>query len=246
VSSLLESATAILQIILINVVLSGDNAIVIALATRQLPARQRRSAMFWGTFAAVGLRLVLTVVVSQLMALPGLRFLGALLLGWIACELVSEDEEGSDRPELVSHSMRTAIFRIVVADLVMSLDNVVAIAAISKSNLWHLLFGLFVSIGIILAFSTAILALMNRFRWITFAGAAVLGVTAFRMMLDDLDEFDPVAWLSADRYHLAAWGKWALCVLSLGAVGALRLLWPRLRAGRRARPVEAREHPLDV
>lgn len=223
-------AAAILQIILIDIVLSGDNAIVIALATRHLPSKQRRLAIFFGTFAAVALRVLLTFVVSFLIKLPGLRFAGALMLAWIACEVVREEEEELEHPELVDHTMRTAIFRIVVADFVMSLDNVVAVAGVSKSNLGHLIFGLLLSIAIILAFSSAILALMNRFRWITFLGAAVLGLTAFGMMREDLDEFDPARWYTDGRYHLATWGKWAICGLAIALVAGLNWCSPKIKA----------------
>ena len=243
-SSMFESASAILQIILINVVLSGDNAIVIALATRALPPEKRRAAMFWGTFAAVGLRVVLTYIVSYLMLIPGLQFAGAVMLGWIACEVVREEEEEHDHPELIDHSMRTAIFRIVVADFVMSLDNVVAIAAVSKANYVHLIFGLFVSIAIILLFSTAILTLMNRFRWIVFVGSGILVLTAFKMMLEDLHHTDPIRWLSEDKYHLATWGKWVISGAVLALVAAANHFLPMLKTAKKAPSKEPVEEPV--
>src|SRR5262245_45941266 len=114
------------QIVLINAVLSGDNALVIALAARHLPPRQRRAAMLWGGVAAVALRLALTLAVAYVLLVPGVRFVGAVLLLGIACKLV-RDESAVDRGGgPAPTSVRTAVFRIAVADLVMSLDNVVA------------------------------------------------------------------------------------------------------------------------
>ena len=116
------------QILLINTVLSGDNALVIAMAARHLPEPQRRTAMIWGVSLAVALQLVLTLAVAYVLMIPGLRFVGALLLVGIACKLIQEEDETNEEAAPAPTSLRTAVVRIAVADLVMSLDNVIAIA----------------------------------------------------------------------------------------------------------------------
>ena len=183
----LDWVSSILQIVLINAVLSGDNAMVIALAAHRLPPAQRRQAMLWGTGLAIVMRLLLTFVVSALLLIPGLRFLGAVVLAYIACKLIQEEEEPTGPGREAPTSMRKAIARIALADLVMSLDNVIAVAGVSQSDPLRLTVGLVLSITMILALSTAIVAIMNRYRWIVYAGTAVLALTAASMMIQDCE-----------------------------------------------------------
>ena len=175
------------QIMLINVVLSGDNAVVVALAASSLPSETRRRAMFWGVVVAIALRVVLTFAVSCILLLPGVRFLGAILLAYIGCKLVSEQEKQAGDKRQGSTRMGTAIGRIALADIVMSLDNVIAIAGVAPADPGWLLLGLTLSIAMMLALSTAILAVMSRLRWMAYLGTGVLALGTANMMVDDLD-----------------------------------------------------------
>lgn len=200
---------SLLQIVLINAVLSGDNALVIAMAARHLPVSQRRIAMLWGGGVAIVLRLVLTVAVSYILMVPGLRFLGALLLVGIACKLVQDENETNETGVPPPTTVRTAVMRIAVADLVMSLDNVVAIAGVSGSDPVLLIVGLVLSIAMILAFSQVILALMNRFRWVVYAGTGILALTAAGMIRHDLEAVNHLSWAANLPVHLPLWADWS-------------------------------------
>lgn len=226
---LFASLTSIAQILLINVVLSGDNALVIALAARQVPAHQRRSAMLWGIGLAVVLRLGLTLIVAYLLQIPGLRFVGALLLAWIACRLLQEEAEPEEGHGSVSTSLRTAIARIAVADLVMSLDNVVAIAGVSRSDPVQLTIGLVISIALILACSTAILAIMNRFRWMALVGTGVLALTAAGMIAHDISEFRSRGTPSHNPGGLALWQDWSFRLAFMALCMTSARWWPALK-----------------
>jgi len=222
--------SSVSQIVLINIVLSGDNAIVIALATRHLPTHQRRRAVFWGTGLAVGMRLALTLVAAYLLLVPGLRFIGAVLLVWIACQVVKEEDVSEGDHDASPTPMKTAIARIVVADLVMSFDNVLAIAGVCRAEPFRLALGLAISIAVILFFSTAILSLMNRFRWIGYAGAAVLVFAAVGMMHEDLDGLNPSVLLAAGApTSLPHWMKWGLSGLALTTCVTSNMYQERIR-----------------
>jgi len=171
------------QIIMINIVLSGDNAVVIALASRSLPARQQKQAILFGSFGAIILRIILTFFAVYLLGLPWLKITGALLLFWIAVKmLLPEDEEAN----LEAHDhLWGAIKTIIVADFVMSLDNVLGVAAAAKGNLVLLVLGLAISIPLIIYGSTLILKLMTRWPVIITLGGAVLGWVAGEMMITD-------------------------------------------------------------
>lgn len=174
---------ALSQIILINIVLSGDNAVVIALACRSLPPQQQKKAILFGSVGAIVLRVVLTFFAVYLLSLPYLKLIGAALLLWIGIGLLKgEDEE----EEMEGHSnLAAAIKTIVIADLVMSLDNVIGVAAAAKGNVPLLVFGLVISIPLIIFGSTIILKLMNRFPVIITIGAGLLGWVAGEMALTD-------------------------------------------------------------
>ena len=172
------------SIILANVLLSGDNAVVIAMAARGLPAKQQKKAIVFGSGAAIVMRIVLTLIAVKMLGLPWLKLVGGLALLWIGANLMAdeEDEHGKDaQPVGVMAAVRT----ILVADLVMSLDNVLAVAAAAQGNTLLLVVGLAVSIPLIVFGSTLILKVMERFPTIIVAGAALLGWLAGEMMLTD-------------------------------------------------------------
>src|SRR5215207_3792017 len=174
---------ALSQIILINIVLSGDNAVVIAMASRSLPPAQQKKAILFGSVGAIVLRIVLTFFAVYLLTLPYLKLVGAALLLWIGVGLLQSEDEEKD---LEGHSgLAAAIKTIVLADLVMSLDNVVGVAAAAKGNVPLLVFGLVISIPLIIFGSTLILKLMDRFPVIIVGGAALLGWVAGDMAVSD-------------------------------------------------------------
>ena len=174
---------ALFQIILINIVLSGDNAVVIALACRSLPPQQQRKAIVFGTVGAVVLRVILTFFAVFLLTLPYLKLVGAVLLLWIGVGLLRGEDDGN---ELADHAgLGAAIKTIIVADFIMSLDNVIGVAAAAKGDLLLLVLGLVISVPLIVFGSTLILRLMNRFPVIITLGAALLGWVAGEMALSD-------------------------------------------------------------
>ncbi len=175
---------AVLQIIWINVLLSGDNAIVIALACRNLPQKQRFTGMVLGTGVALLLRLVFATIVSTLMLLPYVKIVGGALLLWIAVKLlVPGEESGNGRSS--SDSLWRAVKLIAVADVVMSLDNVIAVAAVADGSLALLVFGLGISIPAIVAGANILMALLNYFPLIIWAGAGLLGWIAGDVIASD-------------------------------------------------------------
>jgi YjbE family integral membrane protein len=211
---------ALAQIIGINIVLSGDNAVVIALAARSLPPRQQRQAVLWGSGAAVVMRIVLTVVAVELLKLPWLKLVGALLLLWIAVKLLLPESggEGSGRE---GATLAAAVKTILIADLVMSLDNVIAVGAAAKGSLALLVAGLAISIPLVVFGSTLLLGLMERFPVIITAGAALLGWVAGEMPISD-----PVVkdWIDANAawLHYAGPAAGAILVVAVGKLLAAR------------------------
>jgi YjbE family integral membrane protein len=175
---------ALVQIIGINIVLSGDNAVVIALAARSLPAEQQKKAVAWGSGAAVVMRIVLTIVAVQLLTLPYLKLVGAGLLLWIALQLLLPEDEGEGHGT-ASGNLAAAIKTILIADLVMSLDNVIGVAAAAKGSITLLVAGLAISIPLVIFASTLLLTLMTRFPIIITVGAALLGWVAGEMAISD-------------------------------------------------------------
>ena len=169
---------AVGEIIFVNILLSGDNAVVIALACRNLSPRQRRYGIFWGVLGAIVLRVVLTFFVLGLLANPWLKVVGAVLLFWIGIRLIAEEEvEASDR-------LLVAVGTIMVADLVMSLDNVMAVAAAAKGNAWLVVLGLGISIPIVIMGSQIITPLLRRFPWLVYVGGGLLGYIAGEMTVE--------------------------------------------------------------
>ena len=180
---------AVGQIILIDIVLGGDNAVVIALACRKLPPAMRTKGILWGTAGAIGLRVVLIFFALTLLAIPYLKLVGAVLLVWIGVKLLAPDEEGHGNIES-SDKLMAAIKTIIVADLVMSIDNVIAIAGAAESaggdhKMALVIFGLLVSIPIIVWGSQLVIKLMDRFPSIILIGGMLLGWIAGTMAVTD-------------------------------------------------------------
>ena len=191
---------AVAEIILVNILLSGDNAVVIALACRNLSHRQRRYGIFWGVLGAIGLRILLTFFAMSLLAYPWLKLIGGALLLWIGVKLITQDDGGEHKVK-ASDRLLIAVGTIIVADLVMSLDNVVAVAAAAKGNLPLLVFGLVISIPIVIVGSQIIMKLIERFPVLVLAGGGLLGYIAGEMAVED-----PVVqpWIAANAIGLAS------------------------------------------
>ena len=171
------------KIIGVNIILSGDNAVVIALAARSLPPKQQKAAVLWGSGAAVGMRIILTIFAVALLTLPWLKLIGSLLLFWIGIKLLvpEEDEENVD----ASDSMIAAIKTILIADLVMSVDNVIAVAAAAQGSLTLLILGLAISIPLVVFGSTLLLHLMERWPVIITVGGGLIGFVGGEMLVTD-------------------------------------------------------------
>jgi YjbE family integral membrane protein len=219
---------AVLQIIAIDILLGGDNAVVIALACRRLPEKQRNKGIFWGVFGAIGLRIVLIFFALQLLALPYLKIVGAVLLLWIGVKLLlpEHEDDGHGNIESSTHLLG-AIKTVIVADAVMSLDNVIAVAGAAKDNISLVVFGIAVSVPIIVWGSKLVLKLMDRFPVVITLGAALLGWIAGEMIVTDVTLKHWVSkWPGMSHYLAAATG--AIFVVVVGTL---------LAKSKRARPV---------
>jgi YjbE family integral membrane protein len=186
----------VLTIIYVNFILSGDNAVVIAMAVRSLPPRQKKLGIFWGAFGAVALRIVLTVVAAMLLEMSGLRLAGGLTLVWVTWKLVRPADEEGEGHVKDSANLWEAVRIVIVADLIMSLDNVLAVAAAAKGSYSLLIFGLALSIPIILCCSVIIANLMNRYPWLVLLGGIILGKVAGELLVTDpliVHRLEPVA-----------------------------------------------------
>jgi YjbE family integral membrane protein len=173
----------LLKIIGVNVILSGDNAVVIALAARSLPAKQQKQAVIWGSAAAIVLRVILTLFAVALLTLPWLKLVGSLLLFWIGVKLLIPEE--GDEDIKASDQLLAAIKTILVADLVMSLDNVIAVAAAAGGSVTLLILGLAISIPLVIFGATLLLKLMDRYPVIITIGAGLIGWVAGEMLITD-------------------------------------------------------------
>jgi YjbE family integral membrane protein len=176
---------AVVQIILIDILLSGDNAVVIALACRNLPDRQRRMGVFWGVGGAIFLRVTLTFFAVSLLTLPYVKLIGGALLLWIGVKLILPDDQEEGHEIAAASNLFGAIRTIIVADFVMSLDNVLAVAAAARDSVFLLIFGLALSIPLMVWASQLILRLMDRYPVIIVLGGALLGWIAFSMGISD-------------------------------------------------------------
>lgn len=178
-----ETIQAIIAIIIIDLVLSGDNAVIIGMAARQLSPENRRRAIIIGGAGAVGLRIIFTAMAALLLGVPLLQAGGGLLLLWIAYKLVTQKEHDEHVSE--AGSLSQAIRTIILADVVMSLDNILAVGGAAHGNLWLLLFGLALSIPIILFGSGLVATALNRYPFLIYVGVIVLIHTAIGMVLED-------------------------------------------------------------
>ncbi|MFN7085558.1 MAG: TerC family protein [Burkholderiales bacterium] len=220
--------TGLLTIIWVNIILSGDNAVVIALAARSLPPHQQKQAVFWGAGAAVVMRIILTIVAVELLKLPFLKLVGGALLLWIAVNLLIPEDDDEDGIES-SSNLWAAIKTILIADLVMSLDNVIAVAAAAKGSIVLLVLGLAISIPLVIFGATMLMKLMERYPIIITIGAGILGWVAGEMMTTD-----PVIreWVNEH----AAWLHWV--APAVGAVFVVALgKWLAARAAREEKGV---------
>jgi YjbE family integral membrane protein len=172
------------KIVWINIILSGDNAVVIALAARSLPSEQQKKAIFFGSGAAVILRIALTVVAAKLLELSFLQIVGGLLLLWIGVQLLIDEEDGEHEAK-GSGGLMAAVRTILIADLVMSLDNVIAVAAAAKGDMVLLILGLAISIPMVIFGSTLMIKLMDRFPIIIMLGAALIGWVGGETIVSD-------------------------------------------------------------
>lgn len=212
---------AVLQIIAIDILLGGDNAVVIALACRKLPEEQRAKGIMWGVVGAIGLRIVMLFFALQLLALPYLKLVGALLLLWIGIKLLMpDDDDGHSNIEGSTHLL-AAIKTIVVADAVMSLDNVIAVAGAAKGNFALVVFGIVVSIPIIVWGSRYVLKLMDRFPIVITFGGGLLGWIAGEMIFSDVAVKPFVAGQPGWMHYLASIAG-ALFVVAIGTALARR------------------------
>ena len=216
----------LLQIIGVDVVLSGDNAVVIALAARSLPPAQQKKAILLGSGAAIVMRILLTLTAIALLALPYLKLIGCMLLIWIGIQLFDTDDDVTEISS--SNHLPAAIRTIVMADVVMSLDNVLGIAAAAKGNVLLLMIGLAISIPFIVMGSKILLRLMERFPVIITIGAALLGYVGGEMAVADPAIKD---WVNAN-FHALHQIVPVACALLILAVGKLRAMRKSASSGR--------------
>ena len=180
-----ELFIGVLTIVYVNFILSGDNAVVIAMAVRSLSPRQQKLGIFWGALGAVVLRIVLTMVAAVLLEMAGLRLAGGLTLVWVTWKLVRPAADGGEGHVKSSANLWEAVRIVIAADLIMSLDNVLAVAAAAKGSVALLVFGLALSIPIILYCSAIIANLMNRYPWLVLIGGIILGKVAGELLVTD-------------------------------------------------------------
>jgi YjbE family integral membrane protein len=205
----------VFKIIVIDLLLSGDNAVVIALACRNLPLEQRKKGIFYGVVGAIVLRVVLTFFAVSLFSLPYLKLIGALLLIWIGIKLIQpeEEEHGAGNIKADTH-LWGAVKTIIIADFVMSLDNVLGVAGAAHGNATLLIFGLLVSIPLIAWSSQLVLKLIDRFPFIIYAGGALLGYVAGEMLVGET-LFQPLL----EAQHVLHWLIPAVCAILVLVAG---------------------------
>lgn len=215
----------VFKIIMIDLLLSGDNAVVIALACRNLPLEQRKKGILYGVGGAIGLRIVLTFFAVTLLSLPYLKLVGALLLLWIGVKLILPEEEHGEGNIKAEANLWGAIKTIIIADFVMSLDNVLGVAAAAKGSVFLLVFGLLISIPLIAWSSQLVLKLIDRYPFIIYAGGALLGYVAGEMLVTEVMFKELV-----EARHYLHW-----LVPALGAVFVLAMgLWLARRMAEKA------------
>ncbi|MGB3071000.1 MAG: TerC family protein [Ottowia sp.] len=219
--------SALAAIILIDLVLAGDNAIVIALAARNLPKHLQKKAIIWGTVGAIAVRTLMTLVVVWLLKIPGLMLVGGLGLLWIAYKLIADQGGGEDEHGPAANTFWGAMKTIVVADALMGIDNVLGVAGAAHGAMDLVVIGLLISVPIVVFGSTMVLKLVDRFPVIIYIGAAVLAYTAASMIVGEplLNE-----WFGT-REAPIQWARWSLIAVCIaGVLGAARLASRRGKA----------------
>jgi YjbE family integral membrane protein len=175
---------SLIRIIIIDLALSGDNAVVIGMAAHRLPPKQRKTAILIGGAAAIGLRIILTIIAAFLLLIPGLELVGGLLLIWIGFRLLEQEEESHEGIK-VAATMKEAITTILIADFIMSTDNVLGVAGASEGNIGLLFFGLALSMAILMFMGNLVAELLNRFWWLAYVGSGVIAWTGTVMVIKD-------------------------------------------------------------
>ncbi len=235
----LEFFTALLSIVFIDLILAGDNAVIIAMAVRSLPRKQRTRGIAFGAMAAVVLRVALTFFAAQLLQINFIKFFGGAIILWIAIKLFVEGapEEGGHRE---AKTLAQAIWVIIIADLTMSTDNVLAVAGASKGNLFLLVFGLMLSIPFVVFTSNLLSKLMDRYPIIIYAGSAILGRVGGEMIITD--PFT-VEWLQPSKW--AQYGVEFTCLIGVVIVGKL---WIKMKITREEKKhgvaIENKDNPI--
>ena len=217
----------VFKIIMIDLLLSGDNAVVIALACRNLPEQQRKKGIMFGVLGAIGLRIVLTFFAVNLLSLPYLKLVGAILLIWIGIKLILPEDEHSANSIQADTRLFGAVKTIIIADFVMSLDNVLGVAAAAKGNVALLVFGLLISIPLIAWSSQFVLKLIDRFSLTIYAGGALLGYVAGEMLVSEAFPANGsgTGFAALDEAsHYLHWLIPVLCALLVLGVGKLLAL----------------------
>ena len=202
---------AALEIVIINILLSGDNAVVIALACRNLPQHQRRWGVFWGAVGAIVLRIILTFFAVSLLKLSYLKIIGGLLLLWIGVKLIAEEEGDGEHEVKASDRLLAAVRTVIIADVVMSIDNVLGVAAAAHGSLLLLVFGLALSVPLVIGGAQIIMRLIERFPILIVAGGGLLGYVAGELIVEDSAVVD---WV----HHHAAWLTWAAPLVGIALV----------------------------
>ncbi|URN93157.1 MAG: TerC family protein [Candidatus Pristimantibacillus lignocellulolyticus] len=201
---------ALLNIVFIDLILAGDNAIVIALAARNLPKDQQKKAVIWGTVGAISIRIIATLLVVKLLNLPWLHLVGGLLLIWIAFKLLVQEEQHDNVK--AGNTLWQSVQTIIIADAAMGLDNVIAVAGAAQGHTLLVIIGLLISVPVIVWGSTLFIKLVDRFKWIIYLGAAVLAYTASKMFIDE-HKF-------GNLFEANVWLQWLLkIVLIVGVLG---------------------------
>lgn len=228
----MQFLTALLSIVVIDLVLAGDNAIVIALAARNLPPHLQKKAIVWGTIGAVVVRSAMTIGVVWLLKIPGLLLVGGLALVWIAYKLLAADEDG-DEHGTGAATLVGAMKTIIIADAVMGVDNVLAVAGAAHGSFLLVVLGLLISIPIVVWGSSLVLKLMSRYPAIIYIGAGVLAFTAVKMVLGE-----PITKAFFEAQPVIKWGLYLVIVG--GVLGAGYLTQKRRETrGTNEKPVES-------
>lgn len=191
------------NIVFLDLILAGDNAIVIALAARNLPKNQQKKAVIWGTVGAITIRILATLLVVRLLDLPWLHLIGGFLLIWIAFKLLVQEEEHGDVK--AGTTLWQSIQTIIIADAAMGLDNVIAVAGAAKGHMPLVVIGLLISVPVVVWGSTLFIKLVNRFNWILYIGGAVLAYTAASMLTDEK--------MFAKFFETYGWMHWGVIIV---------------------------------